>query len=208
MTFTPRATDFVREDGLVERRAKWADLGVGMTLIREGRKWKIIDSAIPPQFQYGHSLWFRIQAPKGEVQALAPMPLTHACTILLDPTDDTELPPTLPQGHAEAVLLIEKLGATEIATKDNATGEIWCPNYAAGDNHLGEIGDGALRRGELEHLRIAHGMDTGALEALPALEQIKAISKAHGPLHFKLAESLDNGRGFPHRHMPEDLSIM
>lgn len=191
-----------RKDGFDQRQGRWKDLGVGMTIERGGRRWTIIDSAIPPQFQYGYSLWFRFQAPKGETFNCAPKPLVTPVTILSKPGEDLP-PPTLPVGHAEAALLVESLGATEIATKDEASGEIWCPAHTT--MHTGDYG-----RGEILHLQLAHGLDTSALEALPLAERAVALVKAHGPLHFKNAEALAtaSGRGFPHRHVPEELDQM
>ena len=193
-----------RKDGLIEVSAQWKDLGVGMTIEANGRKWTIVDSAIPAQFQYGHSLWFKFRAPRGEEVNYPPQPLVRRVTILREPGKPLP-PPTLPQGHAEAELLMRELGAVEIATKDNKTGEIWCPMHTNLDFPKGDYG-----RGELLHLRLAHGVDTTALEALTGDERTIAIVKAHGPLHARHAEALalQNGKGFPHRHVPEELEYM
>jgi hypothetical protein len=194
----PAPEPIPRKDGLDEIWGTWGDLTVGMVIEANNRKWTVTDSAMPAQFQYGSSVWFKFRAANGEETTYPPQSLRRKVKILREP--GTEPPkPTLPEGCAEAALLVEMLGATEIATIDTATGIIWCPDYTMG-GHATE--DYHYGREEILHLRLAHGIDTSGIEAMElGNARTVAIATTHGGLHDKHADSRAvPGRGFPHRH--------
>jgi hypothetical protein len=171
----------------VETPWLWGNLGIGHTLLKDGRKWEVVAAAAPAQYEYGYSNWLKVRAPNGEEHPIPPRRVKMACTVLLDPEADPIPPASHVHGSAEAALLVEQLGAQEIATQDAATGEVWCPWTVSGV--VDEL-----------HLRVAHGMDTTGLESIDA--RVNAHGKAHDG-HYPL---LGKG-GFAHRHVPEDISI-
>lgn len=198
-------------DGLVEFQGRARDLRVGSKVRGEsGAKkdsWEVIDTRNPNQYDLGRTPWFRVKRlGTEEIVAIPPKTVKSPVTFLLTPEefDFAErygYPPPRPKvllADAEAVaLLVEQLGATEIATRDNETGEIWCPDYEAG--HLPEGVHWRDRASaKLDHLRIAHGMDVAALEEMDWEPQMHAITKYHGEAH---RDNLPGG--FPHRHVPE-----
>jgi len=174
--------------------------------------WEVIDTRNPHQYDLGQTPWFRVRRlGTEEIQAVPPKTITSRVTFMLTP-DELEFaerfhhPPELPKvilADAEGVaLLVEQLGATRIATRDNETGEIWCPAYA-----LGKLSEGThwsdRAREELDHLRLCHGMDISALEEMEWEAQMNAITKYHGEAH---RDNLPGG--FPHRHVPEELKLL
>lgn len=173
---------------LEEVTIRWGDLGIGHIIPKDGRKWTVVDGAAPAQYEYGHSNWIRIQAPNGETHAIRPKPVTRRVTVLVDP----EAPPIPPLSHVhgsdEAALLVEKLGAIEIATRDERTGEVWCP---------WEMNKEAA----ILHLQIAHQIDTTGIDTA------EARARVHGQAHDVDYPLIGKG-GFTHRHVPEDLSIV
>jgi hypothetical protein len=173
---------------LEEVTIRWGDLGIGHIIPKDGRKWTVVDGATPAQYEYGHSCWLKVQAPNGETHAIRPKPVTRKVTVLVDPEADP-IPPLSPVfGSRVAALLVEALGAVEIATRDEATGEVWCPWGVSG----------AV---DLVHLQVAHGLDTTGIETLRQRVDI------HGRCH-DIDYPLVGKQGFAHRHVPEDLSII
>lgn len=172
---------------------RWGDLGIGHVIPRDGRKWTIVDAATPDQYEYGHSNWLKVRAPNGEEHAIAPKPLTRKVTVLIDPEADPIPPASHVHGSAEAALLVEQLGAVELATRDERTGEVWCP----WPGNEGSGGEAAL-----VHLQVAHNLDTSGIE-----DTAEARAKIHGRAHDPRHPLFGKG-GFPHRHVPEDLSIV
>lgn len=167
---------------------RWGQLGIGHVIPRDGRKWTVVDAAAPAQYEYGHSNWLKVRAPNGEEHAIAPKPLTRKVTVLVDPEAAPIEPISHAHGNAEAALLAEQLGAIEIATRDEATGEVWCPWSSSPQEAL-------------LHLRVAHQIDTDGIDDTP-----EARAEIHGRAH-DIAHPLLKG-GFTHRHIPEDLSIV
>lgn len=166
----------------------WGNLGIGHVILKDGRKWEVIDAAAPEQYEYGYSNWLKIQAPNGETHAVAPKRVNRKVTVLIDPEAEPILPVSHVHGSAEAALLVEQLGAIEIATRDEATGEVWCPWTVGG-------------AADLLHLQVAHQIDTTGIDT------VELRSKVHGQAHDP-KYPLIGKRGFAHRHVPEDLSIM
>lgn len=206
------ADDFVpRRDGWFEHAGTWGEVTVGTVIAnpeRRSERWEVIAVANGAQTEYGHTLWMRMrEQTTGAEHSARPKPKTAGVKILTQSPLDTRTAPVTPASDAGAVaLLVEKLGASHLATIDNATGEITCPDYAAGASHNPREAY-SMQRDEIEHLRLAHGMDTSALEAMSPGDQIVAIATAHGQAHNPKHPEVGKG-GFPHRHVPEDLSIM
>lgn len=209
----PTNEDFQpRRDGWFEHRGTWGEVTVGTVLADPSsrtKRWEIVEVAHGHQVEYGHTLWMRaVDQSSGEVKTFSPRPKNYTVRILTqDPRDTRTAPPTPPSDSETIMLLVEQLGARLLARRDEVTGEITCPMYEAGDNHLDEIGNRALFRGECEHLRIAHGIDTAPLEAMDWQQQIIEITRWHGAAHNSKYPDWGKG-GFPHRHVPEDLSLM
>jgi hypothetical protein len=196
-----------RRDGYLERRGTWAEVTVGSLIAGEKRTdvWEIIDTANPPQIEYGHTLWFRARnRPTGEVKSIPPHMVKDPVTFLMK--DDAEKPPprTPPADAEQIALLVEKLGAQEIATRNNETGEVTCPSYAQGKS----VGGNRYGLEEIEHLRICHGIDVSGIQAMPlGKERTIMIAQTHGHLHGPESSKIPHG-GFPHRHIPEDLTFL
>jgi hypothetical protein len=112
---------------------------------------------------------------------------------------------TWPVDSDEILLLVERLGAQAIAARDHETGEIHCPDYASGHS----VGGHKTRAIEqLEHIKIAHGIDISSIELLTGNERIKAVLETHGRQHGPQQNRYLSKGGFPHRHVPEDRSIL
>lgn len=169
---------------------RWGDLGIGHVILKDGRKWTVVDARTPDQYEYGHSAWLRIEAPNGEAHSIAPKVVKRKVTVLIDPDADPIPPVSHIHGSAEAALLVEQLGAVEIATRDEKTGEIWCPwaQYATE---------------AITHLELAHGIDMTNVE-----DDALVRGKLHGKAHDLDYPLIGKTGGFPHRHVPEDLSII
>lgn len=198
-------------DGLVPWKGQAGDVRVGHIIQGDsGTKkdvWRVIDTRNPNQYDLGRTPWLRVQRlGTEETVAIPPKIVKSPVTFMLTPEefDHSEMygrPPYIPRtpvADADAVaLLVQELGATEIATKDEETGEIWCPDYEAG-----ALPEGVHWRdrasAKLAHLRICHGMDVTALEEMDWEPQMHAITKYHGEAH---RDNLPGG--FPHRHVPE-----
>lgn len=187
-----------RRDGWHEHRGTWGEVTRGTVIASQKRteRWEIVDVAMGTPIEFGHTLWMRArEQTSGEEFTVAPRLKTQGVTILSQSPLDTKTPVYTPPSDADAIaLLVQELGATELATRDHATGEITCPNYAAGHTHLD--GPRAVSRGEIEHLRFAHGLH------LAEDATLAEIQEAHAAAHRGA------GGGFPHRHVPEDMSIL
>jgi hypothetical protein len=174
----------------VETPMLWGQLGLGHVLLSEGRKWTVIDARTPEQYEYGRTAWLRVRAPNGEEHSIEPQRVKRRVTVLVDPDADPIEPVSHIHGSAEAALLVEQLGAFEIATRDERTGEIWCPW-----SHTPEQ--------DITHLELAHGLDLSGLDPADLL----ARTKLHGKAHDIAYPLIGKTGGFPHRHVPEDLSL-
>lgn len=204
------ADDFEpRRDKWFEHEGTWDEVTVG-TIIgsrRRSQRWEIVDQAHGSHVEFGHTLFMRArEMTTSEEFTVQPRCKTGKVVILTESPMDTQTPSRTDPSDAEAVMLVvERLGATHLASRDNVTGEITCPDYAAGHTHssdyYGSIAD------EMEHLRFAHGIDTRDLEALPFDERIRQVAITHGRGHDPNHQAATNHGGFPHRHVPEDLTI-
>lgn len=178
--------------------------------------WEITEMRHPTQIVYGHTLWWRVaNTTTGLTAAIPPRVVSARIRFMLTPEEHDlaqklRRPPWLPHqwpvDSEEVFMLVDTLGAKEIATRDETTGEVHCPDYDGTFNTARPYG-ALYGIEEIEHLRICHGLDTSALEALTGDERTIAITKAHGPLHSPAATRSPQ-RGFPHRHTPENTSIL
>jgi len=205
----PTSEDFApRRDGWFEHRGTWDEVTLGTVIAADRRteRWEIVEQAHGLQIQDGHTLWMRArEQTTGAEFTVQPRLKSRPVTILTqDPADTRTAPPSDPSDVVAIGLLIQKLGATHLATRDDATGEITCPDYAAGAIHEGsKSGDMAPL---LEHLRFAHGMDTTSLEGLDSDERIRETITVHGRAHSLSHPDVGKG-GFPHRHVPIDPAL-
>lgn len=189
-----------RKDGLIEARGEWGEVVVGSVLASRKRSeiWDVIDSKTPDQHAYARTPWFKIrERASGVEHAVSPKMINAKVTFLLtDPTQrQPELTPVSDADDVEAKMkmLVETLGAQEIYTRDSATGEIWCPWWPIDD---------------LEHLRVAHDIDTTALEAIEDHDKRRAeLTTVHGHAHDARWPAVGKG-GFAHRHVPEEHDII
>lgn len=194
--FSPRA------DGWFEHKGTWDEVTVGTVIAdreRRSLRWEIIDVAHGQQVEYGHTLWMRArEQASGEEFTVHPRFKNTSVTILTQDPADTQTPePTWPSDSEAIMRLVEELGATTIATHDQRTGEVTCPDYAAG-YHATE--DWKYGREEILHLRLAHGLEVP--DDMPLPERMRLHGDAHHP-----SSPVGKG-GFPHRHVPEDLSYL
>lgn len=189
-----------RRDGLIEAKGTWGEVRVGSVLSTHLRSeaWEVIDSRLPDQMEYGHTHWFKIrERNSGREHVVAPKLVTAIAHFLLEAPQDvlTPKPHLAPSNGEEMALLVEKLGAQLLATKDNATGEVHCPDYTAPNPE--RTGVAPL----LEHLRVCHDM------SVDALVDSAAAHKAHDQAHSPKFPHVGKG-GFSHRHVPEDHTIL
>lgn len=175
--------------------------------------WELVEMKNPAQIEYGNTLWWLVaNTTTGDTVPVPPKLVTARVRFMLTPeehaaAEETRHPPHLPQqwpvDSEEILELVATLGATEIGTRDHATGEITCPNYAVQPWHQSQTQADAIH-----HLRIAHGIDVSGIEALDDWEaKMVATHKTHGQLHGPESLRLAHA-GFPHRHVPEDVSFL
>ena len=199
----PTGDEFApRRDGWFEHEGTWGEVTVG-TVIATARsrtqRWEIIAQSMGTPVPFMKTLWMRArEQTTGAEFTVTPRTKTTKVTILTQDPADTQCPPRTPPDDADAVwLLVEEMGATLLATRDEATGEITCPDYTY-ESHLD--GDGGILRGLIEHMHFAHGMKADA--DLSLVDAITLHGKAHDP-----NGGVTKG-GFPHRHVPEDLKLI
>lgn len=202
----PTSDDFEpRRDGLYEHRGTWAEVTVGTLLaVREKRSqvWEVVDIAMGTPVQPGNTLWMRArERTSGELMPLAPRLKTTPVWMLTEhPADTKPLDPVAPSDADAIMLLVKELGAETMASRDNETGEIVCPDYIE-RSHIPGTGDRQISRGLREHMALAH--------AHPVDENIDLVSlfNIHGQAHDPRWPNIGKG-GFPHRHVPDvDLSL-
>jgi hypothetical protein len=149
------------------------------------------------------TLWMRArEQTTGEEFTSPPRTKTSKVIILTQDPADTETPDYTPPSDTEAVwTLAEGLGAQLMASVDAETGEVTCPDYIY-ESHLDDDGLAApVKRGLLEHMRVAHGHDHfDHADSLPDLITLHA--QMHDP------NNPIGKAGFPHRHVPEDLNLI
>lgn len=196
----PTPEDFKpRRDGWLEHSGRWDEVTVGTILAQRDTRtqaWEVIatshgDLPIP----FNSTLWLRLRNVKtGEEITLPPRGKNGTVVILTrDPNDTQTAPPTEPTDTDAVMNVIAGLGATHLATRDEATGIIFCPDYV----WTGHVNDGEphpLTRGLLEHLEFAH-----YLKPTADVDYAQAISR-HGQLH----KSTGHTQGFAHVHLPEE----
>lgn len=192
-----------RRDGYFEHGATWGEVTVGTLLAqRDTRKavWEVIATAHGTEpIPFGQTLWMRLRnVSTGEEITLPPKSKNGTCVVLTTSPLDTETAPPTPPGDAEAImLLVEKLGATLLASRDEETGQVACPDYTYESHLTNEAGRPAILRGLIEHMRFAHAMsvdDTLAIESAITL---------HGQAHNPQWPNIGKG-GFSHVHLPEE----
>lgn len=205
-------------DGLVPWNGRAGDVRVGHILQGDSKAkkdvWEVVDTRNPNQYDMGQTPWLRVQRlGTEEIVAVPPKTIRETVTFMLTPDEFAHAealgrPPHLPKvmlsDAAEVALLVESLDAKHLATRDDVTGEIWCPAYATGRRHSEDWRPGVLVKDELEHMRIAHGMDVTALEEITDWEdQMNKVIHHHGVAH---RDNLPGG--FPHRHVPEEINFL
>lgn len=195
-----------RRDGWFEHKGTWQEVVVGTVMASKKRseRWEVIDTAMGEpgtHVQYGRTLYFRVrEQTTGVEHTIPPKQKTSQVIILTQDPRDTKTGPVTPPSDADAImLLVKELGAEVMATRDEATGEITCPDYTY-DSHIPGSGDRQISRGLIEHLRFAHQQ--------PVDDDIDLVSliTLHGQAHNPKWPNIGKG-GFPHRHVPEDLSL-
>lgn len=204
----PTDDDFApRRDGWFEHKGTWGEVTVGTVIADAGtrtKRWEIIATSHGTgQIEPMKTLWMRArEQTTGEEFTSPPRTKTAKVTILTqDPADTTTTPPT-PASDTEAVwALVEGLGATLMASIDAVTGEVTCPDYV-NDSHLDDDGLGApVKRGLLEHMRIAHSHDH-----FDTADDLASLITLHAQMHN--LSNVSAFGGFPHRHVPEDLNLI
>lgn len=191
-----------RRDGWFEHAGTWQEVTVG-TVIADPqyrtKRWEIVEQAMATPVPFMKTLWMRArEQSSGDMFTVVPRTKTTKVIILTQDPADTQCPPRTPPADADSILLlVERLGATLLASRDEKTGEITCPDYTY-ESHLD--GDRAISRGLIEHMRLAHGMTVD--DTLPLVDAITLHARAHD-----LNSGVTKG-GFPHRHVPEDLKLI
>lgn len=190
-----------RRDGYFEHQARWGEVTVGTLLAQRDSRmgvWEVIGTAHGTgQIKMGDTLWLRIRNVKTGVEhSLAPRSKVGTCVILTNsPLDTVTAPPTEPTDTQAILSIIEGLGATLLADRDNETGMIACPDYVW-EGHIDDGQPSPLTRGLLEHMRFAHSMQVG-----DDYDYESAI-RLHGEAH-KPTSAVGKG-GFTHIHLPEE----
>lgn len=192
-----------RRDGWFEHRGTWEEVTVGTIVAGRKRteRWEILEVAHGRQVEFGFTLWMRARDQvSGDVYTMKPRPKVDPVTILTQDPRDTETPdPTAPTDTEAIMVLVEMLGAVQLARRNETTGEVTCPDYESGRHHLpGHLED--LHRAEVEHLRFAHG--TSVNDDVSAEDLTTLHGQAHNPKWPNIGKA-----GFPHRHVPEDLKL-
>jgi len=202
----PTAEDFApRRDGWFEHWGVWGEVTVGTVLADRNsrtKRWEIIAQAHGAQVEAGQTLWMRArEQTSGEEFSVQPHSKVARVRILTQSPHDTQTaPPTEPSDTEAIALVVEKLGASHLATRDSVTGEITCPDYLY-QSHIPGHGDRQIQRGLIEHLLFAHNHPVASDISLEDL--ITVHGQAHSPKHPGVGKG-----GFPHRHVPEDMAIM
>jgi hypothetical protein len=203
----PEPPEIVVVDGVSYevRHVAWGQLGIGSVIRDRGaRRWTCIAAAQPQQYEYGKTCWLRFKAPNGEEISIPPRYVNFGVNVLVDPTSPRVEPARVDDGGA-TWLLAQELGAEEIATLDNGTGEVWCPDYIFSNGVSLGLPAVDLAEGLLRHLEVCHSVDTSGIRQIaPWDAQHDAAHKAHDRAHKHPV----GDAGFTHRHMPEDHSIL
>lgn len=138
----------------------------------------------------GETPWFRAREMTTGAEYTMPPRATNTKVVILtrSPTDTwagQHKPPT----DVEAIMaVVESLGATILATRDDKTGEVTCPDYVY-DTHPGT----RLIEGFAEHLRVAHGLQVD--DNIEPGDAYRLHAQAHSRNHPNIGKG-----GFVHRH--------
>lgn len=201
----PTGDDFApRRDGWFEHDGTWGEVGVGTVIATPNsrkQRWEIVDVAMSTPVPYMKTLWMRArEQTTGQEFTVEPRTKTAKAIILTqDPADTRTAGPT-PPSDADAVwALVEGLGATLMASRDEATGEITCPDYV-NESHIEGL-DAPIKRGLLDHMKIAHGHDHFDHD-----DELASLITLHAQMHD--VNNPAGKSGFPHRHVPEDLTLI
>lgn len=192
-----------RRDGWFEHDGRWGEVTVGTVIANSQRRterWEVIEQAMSTPVPFLSTLWMRVrEMTTGQMFTVPPRNVTTKVIILTEDPADTTTPPRTPPSDVDAIMLvIEQLGATLLASRDETTGEIVCPDYIY-DTHLPTEFSLDILPGLIEHLQIAHGVEADA-----GLSLVEAIT-LHGRAH-DLSTGVTQG-GFAHRHVPEDITV-
>lgn len=191
-----------RRDGWFEHEGTWQEVTIGTVIAnrqRRSERWEIMDVAMGTHAQYGRTLWMRAREHStGAEFTVEPRLKTARVTILTRDPADTDTGPIAEPSDGEAIMaVVNTLGAEFLASRDSATGEITCPDYIY-DSHI--EGDYGIQRGLIEHMKFAHAHRVAPDTHLADLMTIHG--RAHNPKYPEIGKG-----GFPHRHIPEDLTI-
>lgn len=202
----PTTEDFQpRRDGWFEHKGTWDEVHVGTVIASHKRseRWEIIDQQMGPAPgpEHGRTLWMRArEQTSGAEYTVEPRQKWTSVTILTQNPADRSTGEAAPPSDAEAImLLVKELGAEVLASRDEGTGEITCPDYVY-RSHIPGYGERQISRGLVEHIRFAHQH--------PCDDDldIASLTTLHGQCHNPKWPNIGKG-GFPHRHVPEDLTI-
>lgn len=204
----PTSEDFKpRRDGWYEHVGTWEEVTVGTVLADPAgsrtKRWEVTATAMgDAPIEFGRTLWMRIrEQTTGEEHTIPPKMKHTSVTILSQDPRDTTTPPPRPPEDVEAImLLVRELGAEIMATIDNVTGEVTCPDYDGSFNHHLPGGPGQARKAYLEHLRMGHGLSVD--DDIDIADSVRLHGRSHNPKYPEIGKG-----GFPHRHVPEDLSL-
>lgn len=189
-----------RRDGWFEHDGTWGEVTLGTVIgsRKRSERWEIIEQAHGAQVETGHTLWMRAREQStGAEFTVQPRFKTSSVKILTQSPSDTQTaPPTEPSDTEAIQLLIRELNAVHLATRDEVTGEITCPDYGSGKSY----GDNSYGREEIEHMRFAHGLTVP--DDMSLVDRITLHGQAHNPKYPAIGKA-----GFPHRHVPEYLSM-
>lgn len=194
-----------RRDGWFEHRGTWGEVVLGTVIASQKRseRWEIVEQSMgaAPGPGYGNTLWMRAREQSdGREFTVEPRFKTLPVTILTQSPADTKTgEPTEPSDAEAVMLLVRELGAEVMASRDNTTGEVVCPDYTY-KSHIPGHGDRQISRGLIEHIRFAHQHPVDDSIELVALIDL------HSACHNRKMPTVGKG-GFPHRHVPEDLSM-
>jgi len=191
-----------RRDGWFEHTALWSEVTVGTVLAQRDTRtqaWEVIATShgIEP-IPFNSTLWLRLRNTKtGQEITLPPRNKTGTCVVLTrDPLDTETAPPTDPVDVDTVLLVVESLGATLLATKDEETGVVYCPDYVW-TGHIDDEAPQPLTRGLIEHLAFAHN-----IVAPEGTDYTAALIK-HGEQH----RATGNSAAFAHVHLPEEDTV-
>lgn len=191
-----------KKTDLWEHRAQWGEVVVGAIVIgMDNKPYRIIDTRHGEGIPSGFTLWFRAEpVAGGDPIVVKPRPREMPVTVLDPDPNARKVGVYTPPSDTEAVMaLVEGLGAEWMATHDSKSGEVTCPEYNSG-HHASKDPKVWHYSGELRlHLEFAHGVEKATVDQLLQDD----LYTYHARHHNDLVKG-----GFPHRHVPEDLTLL